>query len=125
MQRVGEAQPGDRTMVDALSPAVGALIANPEDPSVMVRAAVDGAPAFSIRDAARMTSGTVIEFDGRRSNGEVLPVEASFSGWQGTEGYQYGAILRDISVGEDLGDVTTLRDPEVVKDVERRFGEQA
>lgn len=61
-------------------------------------AAVDGAPAFSIRDAARMTSGTVIEFDGRRSNGEVLPVEASFSGWQGTEGYQYGAILRDISV---------------------------
>ena len=35
---------------------------------------------------------------GRRSNGEVFPVEASFSGWQGTEGYQYGAILRDISV---------------------------
>ncbi len=34
-------------------------------------------------------------------------------------------ILRDISVGEDLGDVTTLRDPEVVKDVERRFAEQA
>ena len=33
-------------------------------------------------------------------------------------------ILRDISVGEDLGDVTTLRDPEVVKDVERRFAEQ-
>jgi acetyl-CoA synthetase len=34
-------------------------------------------------------------------------------------------ILRDISTGEqDLGDVSTLRDPEVVKDVERRFGEQ-
>ena len=40
----------------------------------------------------------MIEFDGRRNNGEVFPVEASFSGWQGTEGYQYGAILRDISV---------------------------
>jgi len=34
-------------------------------------------------------------------------------------------ILRDISTGEDLGDVTTLRDPEVVKDVEKRFAEQA
>jgi acetyl-CoA synthetase len=33
-------------------------------------------------------------------------------------------ILRDISTGEDLGDVTTLRDPEVVKDVERQFADQ-
>ena len=38
------------------------------------------------------------EFDGRRSNGEVFPVEACFSGWQGTDGLQFGAILRDISV---------------------------
>ncbi len=36
--------------------------------------------------------------NGRRSNGEVFPVEASFSGWQGTDGFQFGAILRDISV---------------------------
>ena len=40
----------------------------------------------------------MIEFDGRRNNGEVFPVEACFSGWQGTDGLQYGAILRDISV---------------------------
>jgi acetyl-CoA synthetase len=33
-------------------------------------------------------------------------------------------LLRDISTGEDLGDVTTLRDPDVVKDVEKRFAEQ-
>jgi diguanylate cyclase (GGDEF)-like protein/PAS domain S-box-containing protein len=56
-----------------------------------------GSNALSISDAARRSPGAVIEFDGRRSNGEVFPVEASFSGWQGTEGYQYGAILRDIS----------------------------
>jgi diguanylate cyclase (GGDEF)-like protein/PAS domain S-box-containing protein len=55
-------------------------------------------PAFSISEAARRSAGSVIEFNGRRNNGEVFPVEASFSGWQGTEGYQYGAILRDISV---------------------------
>jgi diguanylate cyclase (GGDEF)-like protein/PAS domain S-box-containing protein len=54
--------------------------------------------AFSIRNAAELAAGTVIEFDGRRRNGEVFPVEASFSGWQGTNGLQFGAILRDISV---------------------------
>ncbi len=54
---------------------------------------------LSISEARRtLRPASVVEFDGRRSNGEVFPVEASFSGWQGTEGYQYGAILRDISV---------------------------
>jgi diguanylate cyclase (GGDEF)-like protein len=57
-----------------------------------------GDGTLSIREAAQRSPGTVIEFDGRRSNGQAFPVEASFSGWQGTEGYQYGAILRDISV---------------------------
>ena len=33
-------------------------------------------------------------------------------------------LLRDIATGEDLGDVTTLRDPDVVTDVEKRFAEQ-
>ena len=28
----------------------------------------------------------------------MFPAEACFSGWQGTDGFQYGAILRDISV---------------------------
>ena len=55
-------------------------------------------PAFSVKDAAELAAGTVIEFDARRSDGEVFPVEASFSGWQGTDGFQFGAILRDISV---------------------------
>jgi acetyl-CoA synthetase len=30
-------------------------------------------------------------------------------------------LLRDIATGEDLGDVTTLRDPDVVKDVQKQF----
>jgi diguanylate cyclase (GGDEF)-like protein/PAS domain S-box-containing protein len=55
-------------------------------------------PSFSIRDAARLAAGSVVEFNGRRSNGEAFPVEASFSRWQGTDGLQFGAILRDISV---------------------------
>ena len=58
----------------------------------------DSGNALSIGEAARRSPGSVVEFDGRRNNGEVFPIEASFSGWQGAEGYQYGAILRDISV---------------------------
>ncbi|QOZ70785.1 EAL domain-containing protein [Bradyrhizobium arachidis] len=62
-----------------------------------------GAKTFAMRDAARQAllvpgGAVVVEFVGRRKNGETFPVEASFSGWQGTDGFQYGAILRDISV---------------------------
>jgi diguanylate cyclase (GGDEF)-like protein/PAS domain S-box-containing protein len=66
---------------------------------VICATAAAGAPGpFSIRDALRRSGGAVMEFEGRRKNGEVFPVEGSFSGWQGTEGFQYGAVLRDISV---------------------------
>ncbi|MGE0285788.1 MAG: EAL domain-containing protein [Bradyrhizobium sp.] len=58
----------------------------------------DGSEALSINEAARRSLGAVSEFVGRRNNGEVFTVEASFSGWQGAEGYQYGAVLRDISL---------------------------
>nr|WP_249131927.1 EAL domain-containing protein [Bradyrhizobium diazoefficiens] len=63
----------------------------------------DGNTGPSMHDAARQAllvpgGAVVVEFEGRRKNGETFPVEASFSGWQGTDGFQYGAILRDISV---------------------------
>ncbi|WP_439366498.1 EAL domain-containing protein [Bradyrhizobium sp. DASA03005] len=63
----------------------------------------DGRARPSMHDAAREAllvpgGAVVVEFEGRRKNGETFPVEASFSGWQGTDGFQYGAILRDISV---------------------------
>ena len=62
----------------------------------------DGISPFSIRDAVRAESlvpgGRVTEFEGRRKNGEVFAVEVCFSGWQGTDEVQYGAVLRDISV---------------------------
>ncbi|MBH5400873.1 EAL domain-containing protein [Bradyrhizobium sp. CNPSo 4010] len=63
----------------------------------------DGGARPSMHDAARQAllvpgGAVVVEFEGRRKTGETFPVEASFSGWQGTDGFQYGAILRDISV---------------------------
>jgi diguanylate cyclase (GGDEF)-like protein/PAS domain S-box-containing protein len=66
-------------------------------------APVDGDARSSMHDAARQAllvpgGAVVVEFEGRRKNGETFSVEASFSGWQGTDGFQYGAILRDISV---------------------------
>ncbi len=62
-----------------------------------------GSRPFSMRDTARHAllvpgGAVVVEFEGRRKNGESFPVEASFSGWQGADGFQYGAILRDISI---------------------------
>jgi diguanylate cyclase (GGDEF)-like protein/PAS domain S-box-containing protein len=58
--------------------------------------------AFSIGDLPhhllQLPGGQVMELTGRRQSGEVFPLEACFSGWQGTDGFQYGAILRDISV---------------------------
>lgn len=66
-------------------------------------APADGRARPSMHDAARQAllvpgGAVVVEFEGRRKNGETFSVEASFSGWQGTDGFQYGAILRDISV---------------------------
>jgi len=74
------------------------MIGQPFD-VVCARDEAAAASPFSIGSAAALAAGTVIEFNGRRSNGEAFPVEASFSGWQGTDGFhQFGAILRDISV---------------------------
>jgi acetyl-CoA synthetase len=33
-------------------------------------------------------------------------------------------LLRDIAEGRELGDVTTLRDPGVMKDLEEKFGSE-
>jgi phosphoenolpyruvate---glycerone phosphotransferase subunit DhaL len=43
IQRVGEAEVGDRTLVDALAPAVASLRESTDDVTAMVTAAVDGA----------------------------------------------------------------------------------
>ncbi len=57
--------------------------------------------SFSILDlplgALQVPGGKVMELEGRRKNGEAFPLEACFSKWQGVEGFQYGAVMRDIS----------------------------
>ena len=43
------------------------------------------------------TGGKVMELEGRRKNGDTFPLEANFSKWEGVDGFQYGAVMRDIS----------------------------
>src|SRR5262249_13117444 len=47
--------------------------------------------------ALQESSGKVMELAGRRKNGEIFPLEACFSKWEGVDGFQYGAVMRDIS----------------------------
>ena len=42
--------------------------------------------------------GKTVELYGRRKNGELFSLEVCFSGWPGSDGFNYGAVLRDISV---------------------------
>jgi diguanylate cyclase (GGDEF)-like protein/PAS domain S-box-containing protein len=48
--------------------------------------------------ALQVPGGKVMELKGRRKNGETFPLEACFSEWQGIDGFQHGAVMRDISV---------------------------
>ena len=64
---------------------------------------VTGMPTtFSLLDlpqaALQSPGGKLAELAGRRKNGETFSLEACFSSWKCSDGYQYGAVLRDISV---------------------------
>jgi diguanylate cyclase (GGDEF)-like protein/PAS domain S-box-containing protein len=78
------------------------MIGQPLDRICAVGNGSETSAAFSILDlpyeVLQAPGGKVMELNGCRKNGEVFPLEACFSGWQGTDGFQYGAVLRDISV---------------------------
>jgi len=58
-------------------------------------------PAFALSQLRpgelQAPGGKVMELEGTRKSGEIFPFEACFSAWQGTDGMQYGVVLRDIS----------------------------
>ena len=59
-----------------------------------------GAPAaanmFS-NEILESAGGNIVDLNGRRRNGELFPVEARLFGWEGANGIEYGALVRDIS----------------------------
>ena len=78
--------------------AAGEMIGQPLD---RICAAGEGAAApFSLLALPFGPEGgaIVLELTGQRRSGEAFSLEASFSRWQGVEGFQYGAVMRDISV---------------------------
>jgi diguanylate cyclase (GGDEF)-like protein/PAS domain S-box-containing protein len=78
------------------------IIGQPLNKICALRSGPANGSSFSILDlphgVLQVTGGKVMELEGRRKNGEAFPLEACFSGWQGPDGFQYGAVLRDISV---------------------------
>ena len=78
------------------------MIGQPLDRICVLRDGAGNLAPFSILELAlgalQVSGGKVLELEGRRKNGEVFSLEACFSEWQGFDGLQYGAVMRDISV---------------------------
>lgn len=49
------------------------------------------------RETLNAPGGKLIELEGLRKNGRGFPLEVCFSVWEGVDGIQYGAVMRDIS----------------------------
>lgn len=54
-------------------------------------------PTEMTKEELQSPGGRTLETVGRRKNGETFQLEVCFSGWQGTDDFQYGALLRDVS----------------------------
>lgn len=54
-------------------------------------------PLKLARAELQSPGGIALETHGRHKNGDIFPLEVCFSGWEGTDDFQYGAVLRDIS----------------------------
>lgn len=49
------------------------------------------------KEQIQHSGGRILELFAIKKSGETFPVEACFSGWQGTDGFQFGVLIRDIS----------------------------
>jgi diguanylate cyclase (GGDEF)-like protein/PAS domain S-box-containing protein len=78
------------------------MLGQPLSSVCMVTNDLSAQEAFSVcalpLDQLQASGGKVIEMFGQRKDGEVFPLEACFSCWSGTDGLNYGAVFRDISI---------------------------
>lgn len=79
---------------EMLGQPIGKICALTDDLASMDAFSIIDLPA----DQLQAPGGKLMEMTGRRKNGELFPLEACFSGWQATDGTNFGAIFRDISV---------------------------
>lgn len=77
------------------------ILGQPFDMLVAPAAQGQAARGFSLssqsREALERGDGLLVELTGARRSGERFDLECSLSGWQTPDGFQYGAVLRDIS----------------------------
>jgi len=79
---------------EMLGRPLGKICSATDDPSTFDSFSILDLPP----DLLQAPGGKLVEIFGRRKNGEFFPLEACFSRWQARDGYNYGAIFRDISV---------------------------
>ena len=79
---------------EILGQSIGKICALSDDPESKDAFSITELPA----DQLQAPGGKLMEMIGRRKNGELFPLEACFSGWQATDGVNFGVIFRDISV---------------------------
>ena len=73
---------------------LGKICATTDDPSTFDSFSILDLP----QDLLQTPGGKLVEIYGRRKNGKFFPLEACFSRWQARDGFNYGAIFRDITV---------------------------
>jgi len=82
------------TSEEILGCPLGKICATTDDPAKFDSFSVLELPP----ELLQAPGGKLIEIYGRRKTGEFFPLEACFSRWQARNGFNYGAIFRDISV---------------------------
>ncbi|CAN5417905.1 EAL domain-containing protein [soil metagenome] len=101
------------------------VIGRPIDLICADRGAGGDISPLPLRDMAQgllmVRGGQLLELAGRRKNGEVFPLEVCLSGWQGTDGFYRGAVLRDISVRKrELDRIRYLAEYDTITNVPNR-----
>ena len=79
---------------EVIGRSVDMLFAAPVNDYPAVSSLILASPQSTMQAAG----GWVLELDGRRKTGEIFSLEACLSGWDGPDGFNYGASLRDISL---------------------------
>ena len=98
----------EKTVVRSINPAAerifgytaAELVGRPL--AVLVPETVGGDALTFLREARRRALGRITEFEGRRKNGEVFPLELSLFEFRTPEGWRLGGSIRDVSESREV-----------------------
>lgn len=98
----------DRSVVRAINPAAETIFGYSAEElidgplSVLVPESVAPDPLRFLREARSRALGRVTQWEGRRKNGEVFPLELSLFEFRTPEGRRFGGSIRDISESREV-----------------------